>query len=474
MADNAIFKPTLIAGEHISTANIVDGSFLVSPDQQKCFVDYAGERIEISDIITIATTALFQAITTPIFGKFYYITETEQLYLSTATKWVLLTPEKFPMLFAIPAKIDGDPALHFALEVHDTADYSGTALLSIDTDIDQTGVTIFDGYEWVTFPSTGAGSFYYGNQIEVAPHSSMQSGKRYVRYKLYLAGDDPVAEPWKHTIYPMTAGPQGNRGEDGTNFQPSTSGPLAGLADYDDEAKGFSYLDTDNGEVYFKNSAATGDWSDPIPFQGGKGEDGTSSYTYIAYASDNTGTDFSLTPSSLLPYRAEIVSDTEIITPILSDFAGATWVKYIGEDGDDGSVWYSGSSAPTTDLGKVGDFYLISGYYDNYVYQKTENNDWIPITNIKGRSGFVYKGVYNDSTTYSMDNTVHYNGVVWIYINPTPSAGNTPPEAPQAATEHWAYFLKNGEKGDTGAVSAVVSATEPPNPTEGLLWIMEE
>ena len=61
----------------------------------------------------------------------------------------------------------------------------------------------------------------------------------------------------------------GDKGEDGTNFQPSTSGPLAGLTDYDDEAKGFSYLDTDNGEVYFKNSVATGDWSAPIAFGGG-------------------------------------------------------------------------------------------------------------------------------------------------------------------------------------------------------------
>lgn len=295
MADNAIFNPTFIAGEYISTANIVDGSFLVSPDQQKCFIDYAGERIEISDIITITTTALFQAITTPIFGKFYYITETEQLYLSTAAKWVLLTPEKFPMLFAIPAKIDGDPALHFALEVHDTADYSGTALLSIDTDIDQTGVTIFDGYEWTTFPSTGAGSFYYGNQIEVAPHSSMQGGKRYVRYKLYLAGDDPIAEPWQHTIYPMTAGPQGNRGEDGAdgkNFTVDATGVLADLVTYNAEPKGFTYLTTDTGVIYIKEDDLSGAWSAGIPFRGLQGEVG---YTVInatmaiTYIDDATG-----------------------------------------------------------------------------------------------------------------------------------------------------------------------------------------
>ena len=71
---------------------------------------------------------------------------------------------------------------------------------------------------------------------------------------------------------------------------------------------------------------------------GADGADGTSSYTYIAYASDNTGTGFSLTPTDALKYRAEIVSATIIATPTLTDFAGATWVKYIGEDGADGDV----------------------------------------------------------------------------------------------------------------------------------------
>ena len=66
---------------------------------------------------------------------------------------------------------------------------------------------------------------------------------------------------------------------------------------------------------------------------GADGADGVSSYTYVAYASDASGADFSLTPSNTLKFRAEIHTTTAIETPDAEDFAGATWVKYIGDDG---------------------------------------------------------------------------------------------------------------------------------------------
>ena len=61
------------------------------------------------------------------------------------------------------------------------------------------------------------------------------------------------------------------------------------------------------------------------------GQDGESSYVHVAYASDNQGTGISLTPSSALKYRAEIVNASPTATT--DDFSGATWVKYIGDDG---------------------------------------------------------------------------------------------------------------------------------------------
>ncbi|NLE06943.1 MAG: hypothetical protein GX638_19360, partial [Crenarchaeota archaeon] len=66
------------------------------------------------------------------------------------------------------------------------------------------------------------------------------------------------------------------------------------------------------------------------------GKDGTSNFVYVAYASDDAGTDFSLTPSASLPYIAIIISETELTPPVVGDFAAATWVKYIGTDGNAG------------------------------------------------------------------------------------------------------------------------------------------
>ena len=69
---------------------------------------------------------------------------------------------------------------------------------------------------------------------------------------------------------------------------------------------------------------------------GQPGADGTSTYTYVAYASDNTGTGFSLSPTDLLKYRAEIQVQTQLTPPTSTDFASAVWVKYLGDDGSGG------------------------------------------------------------------------------------------------------------------------------------------
>ncbi|BBO80159.1 hypothetical protein DSCO28_07250 [Desulfosarcina ovata subsp. sediminis] len=71
---------------------------------------------------------------------------------------------------------------------------------------------------------------------------------------------------------------------------------------------------------------------------GTDGTNGANAYLYVAYASDGSGSDFSLTPSGSLQYRAEIQSTTEIASPDSDDFSTATWVKYIGDDGEDGTV----------------------------------------------------------------------------------------------------------------------------------------
>ena len=62
---------------------------------------------------------------------------------------------------------------------------------------------------------------------------------------------------------------------------------------------------------------------------GQDGADGVSSYTYVAYASDDQGTGFATTPTDLLKYRAEIQVSAPIAEPAVGDFATAVWVKYL-------------------------------------------------------------------------------------------------------------------------------------------------
>ena len=74
-------------------------------------------------------------------------------------------------------------------------------------------------------------------------------------------------------------GPQGPKGEKGDNFTVNATGLLAERSQYDAEAKGFSFLATDTGNLYIKNSDTSGDWSEPIPFRGPQGPKGDTGET---------------------------------------------------------------------------------------------------------------------------------------------------------------------------------------------------
>jgi len=68
-------------------------------------------------------------------------------------------------------------------------------------------------------------------------------------------------------------GPKGDKGDTGARgeaFAVNAQGDLAGRDAYDGEAEGFSYLDVENGNLYFRTGASA--WSPPIPF--GKGDKG--------------------------------------------------------------------------------------------------------------------------------------------------------------------------------------------------------
>lgn len=69
---------------------------------------------------------------------------------------------------------------------------------------------------------------------------------------------------------------------------------------------------------------------------------GDSAYIYIAYASDASGTGFTLTFNAALDYIAILTTETEIPAPAVGDFTGL-WKKYKGEDGTPGAPGADGS-----------------------------------------------------------------------------------------------------------------------------------
>ena len=82
---------------------------------------------------------------------------------------------------------------------------------------------------------------------------------------------------------PGETGPQGETGPKGDPMKIDATGTTDELAQYDTEAKGFSFLATDTGMVYIKNSDTSGDWSDPVGFQGPAGKDGVTPERGVDY-----------------------------------------------------------------------------------------------------------------------------------------------------------------------------------------------
>ena len=77
---------------------------------------------------------------------------------------------------------------------------------------------------------------------------------------------------------------------------------------------------------------------------GPAGNDGEDAFVYIAYASDDSGTDFTTTFNAALNYIAIKTTTTQIVSPQASDFTGL-WKNYKGATGATGSAGANGDNA---------------------------------------------------------------------------------------------------------------------------------
>lgn len=117
--------------------------------------------------------------------------------------------------------------------------------------------------------------------------------------------------------------------ESGTPGVWAFDAPLEGMIVWvDDENK---YYHCTGGTTWAEYLGQQGEPGEP----GSPGEPGESAFVYIAYASDDAGTDFTMTFDPDLDYIAILTTNTEIPSPQASDFAGL-WKNYKGEQGEQG------------------------------------------------------------------------------------------------------------------------------------------
>lgn len=104
-----------------------------------------------------------------------------------------------------------------------------------------------------------------------------------VNYNILSVQSQTVQEHVVLNIGPAgAAGVQGPQGEQGDGLLINATGLFSERTTYDTEAMGFSFVATDQGLLYFRETITDGIWSPGIPFS--KGDPGESAYELAVLA----------------------------------------------------------------------------------------------------------------------------------------------------------------------------------------------
>lgn len=105
--------------------------------------------------------------------------------------------------------------------------------------------------------------------------------------------------------------PAGAKGDKGENFTINAIGSTAGRITYNAQATGFSYLDIELSQIYFKLSSDSGNWSAGSPFgkgdKGDTGEEGTGIYE-ITFVSSTHSSGLATQPGGYDTYRITLTN----------------------------------------------------------------------------------------------------------------------------------------------------------------------
>jgi len=202
-----------------------------------------------------------------------------------------------------------------------------------------------------------------------------------------------------------------------------------------------------DADRYYREQRNGGEWSEAIALI--VGAVGDSAYVYVAYASNDTGSDFSLTPGANLLYRAEIHTNQVLNPPVEADFAGADWGKM-------GHSVYSMAGFASDDSGS--DFSMVpsdSLPYIAFVYitdmgeylSSFDDATWVKYLGNNG-TGVAPQGEYAAGTTYALNEGVTYDGS-YYRSKVADNTGNQP----DTSTTQWELMISS-VTGDTGATGS--------------------
>lgn len=232
----------------------------------------------------------------------------------------------------------------------------------------------------------------------------------------------------------------------GSSFTVDATGATAERANYDTEAKGFSFLDTTTGLLYIKNSSTSGDWADGIPFKGDKGDAGTNGatwYTGTTVPASTLGVNNDL---YLLTTTSDVYKKTSGAWAVIANIKGLKGDA--GDDGVDGATWYEGSVTPAASLGKDTDLYLHNVTGDVYV---KASGAWTVQTNLKGVAGDKGSEWLWGST--APEDTTGRDGDFFLVI-PVPPTDSSNGDVYTKASGAWSYIGNiRGADGDGGGGS---------------------
>lgn len=234
---------------------------------------------------------------------------------------------------------------------------------------------------------------------------------------------------------------RGAQGVKGDPFNINASGLLSDRNAYDNEGTGFTYLATDTGDVYIKNSPLPGDWGPPISFVGDRGWS---------------------------PVLNTVVIGERVVLQV-SDWVGGEGPKppiggYIGQSG------FTNDTSDATDIrGEQGEFFINAegpvsdrtAYDDQgrpFTYYATDTGqiyfknsdapaDWTVGFDFRGERGPAGPAgsvgpagegltLWNSTTNYLAGETVLWAGLLWLCI--TDNNNDSP-----GSDSSWSIYVTN-------------------------------